>query len=536
MEEKTETSRTSVDTGRRAGGFDVPARHVLVACKVANSFVGALMDGSLPLAITVMVGRRAASVAASNGTLSADVCPGGGGGGGGATPGASPVQQEQEGQFDWDELTQSVVTNAATYGSLLTVLLGARLVELWSPKKLLVYSCFFYTALHMAVPAFARWSVYALVASRVAYGFILAPSSSGVIALMAAWFPPDERQLLNSIMNSVVSLGSIASTSLSGYLISEYGWELVFYLYGGLHLATNLLYVFLVYDTPQEHPRISAAERSYLARCINKAPKMSLPLPWLQMIKCKPLWAHISAVVGITWIKFIFTTELPTYLKKMLHYNTVNTGYVTSGIHATAWFAELSFGVISRWIRRKRCLSQLTTYKIFNAIAMLGPVATLVAVAQAGCDAPLTVALLMLHHGVAAAFMAGSVLNYMDLGLNFAPTLSAFTSTVAGAVAIASPTFAGALTNNQETLTAWSKIFYVSAVVSALPYVIFFVFGSTDEQPWNKPENLVGRRGSFKQQSPSDIFQATSSKLQAPSNKLDEQVAPGSDRPHLDSV
>ncbi|XP_063223241.1 uncharacterized protein LOC134531457 isoform X3 [Bacillus rossius redtenbacheri] len=81
--------------------------------------------------------------------------------------------QEQEGQFDWDELTQSVVTNAATYGSLLTVLLGARLVELWSPKKLLVYSCFFYTALHMAVPAFARWSVYALVASRVAYGFIL---------------------------------------------------------------------------------------------------------------------------------------------------------------------------------------------------------------------------------------------------------------------------------------------------------------------------------------------------------------------------
>ena len=46
------------------------------------------------------------------------------------------------------------------------------------------------------------------------------------------------------------------------------GWPGMFYVGGGSCLLFCVLWMFLVYDSPAEHPRISAREREYVERNI----------------------------------------------------------------------------------------------------------------------------------------------------------------------------------------------------------------------------------------------------------------------------
>ncbi|KAJ8872804.1 hypothetical protein PR048_026420 [Dryococelus australis] len=356
------------------------------------------MSNSLSLATTSMV--RSTATSSGNGTTTAsnttesDSChvPA-------DNSSVSPVK-DKEGEFDWDELTQSYVNNAATYGTLLTIMIGARIADWWSPKKVLVLISILYTVVYMLTPVLARWSVYALISSRALYGLLMGPSRPATNALDAAWYPPVERQLLCGIV-------------VSGTLV-----------------------LFFTYDSPMDHPRISEAEKEYIVTSTKKERK---------------------------------------------------SGYVSSLPHAATWFGQLFFGFVARWIRKTGYINQLTQYRIFNALAMFGPAATLVAITQSGCNTTLIVALLVATTGLQSAYLTGSLLNHMDLAINLVPTLNGISETITSITGIVSPTVAAALINKQETLTAWSKIFYISAAFSALPYAVFLVFGSADEQPWNKP-------------------------------------------------
>ncbi|XP_063227168.1 uncharacterized protein LOC134533560 isoform X2 [Bacillus rossius redtenbacheri] len=199
------------------------------------------------------------------------------------------------------------------------------------------------------------------------------------------------------------------------------------------------------------------------------------------------VWAWLSMSVSAAWLSFVFMTELPTYLRRMLHYSTSETGYVTSLAHASTALSQIFCGFFSQWLRRRGFVSHLTSYRIFNAIASLGPAATLTAITQFGCDATAIVALLVATTALSATLVAGSLLNYMDLAINHVPALLGVHGSIASAVGVASPTLAAALINHNQTLSAWHKVFYITAAVSAVPYCVFLVFGSVDEQPWNTP-------------------------------------------------
>ena len=46
--------------------------------------------------------------------------------------------------------------------------------------------------------------------------------------------------------------------TLSGYLSDTIGWESVFYIFGSIGVVWFTCWIFLVYEKPQNHPRISA--------------------------------------------------------------------------------------------------------------------------------------------------------------------------------------------------------------------------------------------------------------------------------------
>jgi ACS family sodium-dependent inorganic phosphate cotransporter len=56
-----------------------------------------------------------------------------------------------------------------------------------------------------------------------------------------------------------------------GFLIASLGWESVFYVTGVVGLAWSVVWFFVVFDSPAQHPRISQEERRYIESAIGDA-------------------------------------------------------------------------------------------------------------------------------------------------------------------------------------------------------------------------------------------------------------------------
>ena len=51
--------------------------------------------------------------------------------------------------------------------------------------------------------------------------------------------------------------GTIVALATSGLISYHIGWEYIFYIFGSMGAIWSVLWVFLVFESPSNHPRIS---------------------------------------------------------------------------------------------------------------------------------------------------------------------------------------------------------------------------------------------------------------------------------------
>src|SRR5207342_3652971 len=79
----------------------------------------------------------------------------------------------------------------------------------------------------------------------------------------AEWFPAKERGLAGGLFNLGASVGSMLAPPLVVWAILAYNWQAAFVMTGLIGLAWVTLWL-AFYDSPDRHPRLSAAERDYI--------------------------------------------------------------------------------------------------------------------------------------------------------------------------------------------------------------------------------------------------------------------------------
>ena len=57
-------------------------------------------------------------------------------------------------------------------------------------------------------------------------------------------------------------MGRFLGLVLGGVVTSEFGWEVPFYAHASAATVWFLFYIFLVYSSPDDHPRISEVEQN----------------------------------------------------------------------------------------------------------------------------------------------------------------------------------------------------------------------------------------------------------------------------------
>nr|CAD7587842.1 unnamed protein product [Timema genevievae] len=401
----------------------------------------------------------------------------------------------QEGEFDWDEELQGHILGSYFYGYMCTQIIGGRLAEKFGAKFVYGPSILATSLLTMLSPMAARFHVYVFIVLRVLQGATSILKYRKPIIFLeyatASIFGPVNSPCVVYFMflSPAIYLGSLLTMGLSGVLIEAGGWPLVSYAFGGAAAFWSLLWLLLVYDSPEKHPRISDEEKCYILTGlrVKEEGQTSPPVPWKSIFTSVPVWAAFTMHFGTTWVLNTFLSHIPTYSKHILHFDIKQNGFFSALPYLSNLITGVVCGILSQWLREKGYISHINAYKLFNGIASLGPAVALVLITVVGCNVTAIVILLGVTMGLRGAFFGGSYLNHMDLAINFSGTMSGILHTFINLSGILAPLVAGALTKGEQTLARWSLVFYISVGIITLPYLTYLILGSVEEQPWNQP-------------------------------------------------
>ncbi|XP_014290991.1 putative inorganic phosphate cotransporter isoform X2 [Halyomorpha halys] len=395
------------------------------------------------------------------------------------------------GEFDWDEKTQGLILSSFFWGYVINHVPGGLLAERWGVKWVLGYSMFVSTSGTLLTPLVSRtFGAWGLICLRIFIGFGQGPVYPSLNVLLSNWSSANERGRLGAIVFAGAYIGNFFSMAISGLIISYLGWTGVFYIFGGIGILWLILWIIIYHNTPLEHPFIKEKERIQITTTSGKTRYKDLPpTPWIPILTSIPLWGLIIAQVGHDWGLFTIITDLPKYMKSVLHVSVEENGAISGLPYLGMWlFSIVSGWIVDLMIVKFRWSTSLVR-KIFITIASAGPAAGIIAASYSGCDKTLATVFFVFGMTIMGAYIPGLKVNALDLSPNYAGTVMALVGGVGAISGIITPYLIGILTPN-STLLEWRLVFWISFAVIMGSNIAFLFMGSAGTQWWNDPDQV----------------------------------------------
>ena len=251
----------------------------------------------------------------------------------------------QDGPFDWDEETQSLVLGCFFYGYVLTQIPAGFYAEKYGGHKIFGFGILFTSILTILMPLAAKTNFYFLIFIRVLEGLCEGVTFPSMQGMLSQWAPPLERSRMGTAIYSGTAIGTVVSMASTGVICQVLGWESVFYLYGVCGVVWYVFWECLVYDTPADHPHITEAERDLIevslgkrnvhssstnneeSHQVKKVSNLSKKVPWKYLLTSRPVWALLVTSVCYAYAGYLVLTEIPTYMYHIQGFNitTVST-------------------------------------------------------------------------------------------------------------------------------------------------------------------------------------------------------------------
>ncbi|XP_016964204.1 putative inorganic phosphate cotransporter [Drosophila biarmipes] len=393
------------------------------------------------------------------------------------------------GSYEWSEELQGLILSSFYIGYIVTHIPGGLLAEKFGGKWTLGLGILSTAVFTMLTPlAIEKGDSDWLIVTRVLMGLGEGTTFPALSVLLAAWVPANERGKLGALVLGGGQVGTIMGNLLSGVFIDAYGWEFVFYFFGGLGCIWFAIFVFLCYSDPTSHPFIKPSEREYLIKEIGTISRNEdlPPTPWKAILTNLPMFALVAAQIGHDWGFYIMVTDLPKYMSDVLQFSIKANGLYSSLPYIMMWIVSVGSGFVADWMIRRRLMSTTNTRKLMTGLAAFGPAIFMVGASYAGCDRVLVVVLFTICMGLMGAYYAGMKLSPLDMSPNYAGTLMAITNGIGAITGVITPYLVGVMTPN-ASLLEWRLVFWVAFGVLCVTAVIYCIWASGEVQPFNNP-------------------------------------------------
>ena len=214
------------------------------------------------------------------------------------------------------------------FGYLFLQIPGGHLGIRWSAKKFVTISLI-------------AWGIFAMLTGAVhnttellLVRFFLGVAEGGVwpatLALLAKWFPLDERARANSYWMFCLPVAAIIMSPVAGLILAHLSWRWLFYLEGLPAFIWAIVWWFFIDESPDTARWISQAERDYLKVKFAEDEKNTRPIAnnWRQAFVNGQVWllvlVYFLALIGLYGVAL----WLPTILQHLSSLGSVGVGFL----------------------------------------------------------------------------------------------------------------------------------------------------------------------------------------------------------------
>ena len=365
----------------------------------------------------------------------------------------------------WTETDKGLVLSSFFVGYLLLMAVSGALANRFGGWLVLGIAVLWWSAWTALTPPAALTSLTALVMARIALGLGEAAVFPASINMIGRWVPPERRSRATALLISAISLGTVFSLPITGWLVREYGWAWPFYLFGAVGLVWYAGWHLLARGAPPG-PAETVAERTE-----------KRAVPWARLLSLPAVWAIIVAHFASNWGLYILLAWLPSYFKTTFGVSLANAGLLS----AAPWLVSfIMANVAGAWADRMLASGRSAVFvrKLMQTIALAGSATFLLLLTQAGTPT-MAVVLMCGATATSACAMSGFGPNCFDIAPKYADVIWGISNTFATLPGIVGVYVTGWLLDRTGSFVA---PFLLTVGIALFGAAFYLVFGSGQRQ------------------------------------------------------
>jgi ACS family sodium-dependent inorganic phosphate cotransporter len=365
-------------------------------------------------------------------------------------------------QFGWTETTKGWVLSSFFVGYLAFMAVSGALANRFGGKYILGAAVLWWSLFTALTPPAATISLSALIAARIALGIGEAAVFPASINMLGRWVPAASRSRAVALFTSALSIGTMISLPLTGWLVRTYGWPMPFYAFGAVGIVWAWFWFARVGDGRSPDVEVATNDRT---------------IPWARLLKSSAVWAIIINHFCSNWALYVLLAWLPSYFNTTFKVSLTNAGWLSAAPWA-AYFVMANAGgwVADAMIARGRSVTFVRKTMQVGALVGSGAFLLLLQTAQA----PATAMLLMCGaSGTLALCLSGFAANAFDIAPRHADVIWGVSNTAGTLPGIMGVSVTGWLIDRTGSYNA---PFFVTAAVGLFGAIVYLTVASGERE------------------------------------------------------
>ncbi|HYE76131.1 MAG TPA: MFS transporter [Blastocatellia bacterium] len=219
------------------------------------------------------------------------------------------IAPELQREIGWSELEYSQIVNAFQIAYAMMFLAWCGIIDRIGVKLGFAIAVVIWSLAGMGTALAA--SAFGFGIARFVLGLGEAANFPASVKTVAEWFPKRERSFATGVFNAGTNVGAIIAPIAAILLYENFGWRSAF-IFTGLVGFVWLLFWWIYYDRPEDHPRLSAEEFKMIRG--EEEPPLTEKTPMLPLLKYRQLWAFALGKMLTDPVWWFYLFWLPKFL------------------------------------------------------------------------------------------------------------------------------------------------------------------------------------------------------------------------------
>ncbi|RCG24715.1 MFS transporter [Streptomyces diacarni] len=379
-----------------------------------------------------------------------------------------------------------LISSAFSIGYMVFAFLAGPLVDRYGARRTLLVGVALWSVVTALTPVAGSFA--GLFLARIVLGAGEGPGFPAATRTVSRWLPQSERGTALAMIGGVAVAGSLLiGGPVVTQLIAGLGWRGMFWFLAALGVLWFAAAWALLKNTPEEHPKVSEAERAHIAAGQREEERTSSGrIEWRPVLTNRNLW--IIAIGYFAWgfIFWGFMYWLPDYLSTEYDLGVTDVGMFAIAPWAAGIVGALIGGVLTDRVFQ-RTGSPRTRLTIMG-VALLLSGAALIPIFTAPS---LTVSVVFISLGVGIGFVTGGI--WWVAAIDAAPSqpglAAGFADAAFASSGIVAPSAMGYIVTTTDSFSSGFVLMTGLAVIGALALLVLpRRTGPADQPPSRVPD------------------------------------------------